>query len=178
MLEKFCYVTLSVTAIVMAAVAVQGRGEPTSVRPETTPAVSVGERLPYLAIRTEFADSAPVTEGGKTSFIVFFSPSCPYCVASVPVYKEIAETRCDMELSIVANDVSSAEISEWWSERAWPLMRDGPVCADVKVGAPVSPTGLFGIKATPTHFLVDENGRVLHVDTGVLVGVPDWLPAR
>lgn len=176
MLEKMCYLVLTASALLMAYASLTGRlSRTTRLQPASRATVlSEGSVAPPLMLRAGEVDSVPAAMPGRETLVVFFSTACPYCLASLGTYRELARTRCDLALTFVVLDRQEAEVAGWWAENAWK--EDNPdVCASVTVGVGTASIGAFGHPATPTHYLLDEEGRILRNQVGALLAIPDWL---
>ena len=174
-LQNTAYVVLTISAVVLAWGSVTGRGLlPDQGGSGIEPMFGEGAVLPAITLFAPPADTVPAAAADQETLIVFFATSCPHCLASLPTYRKVASTRCDLTMTFVIRDLPADKIASWWSENAWE--QDAPeVCAAVRVGTAVSSLSSFGQIPTPTHYLVDQEGEVLVSGAGSLLDVPAWL---
>ena len=104
--------------------------------------------------------------------VSFFSTACPYCMASIPEYREAVTTRCDQTFLFVVFDREGPDLEEWWSVNAW-----GPEepCATVRVANLGLRMSDLGVMATPTHVVLGEGTRVEEVNVGQIRSGDSWL---
>ena len=171
MLEKVAYVVMIITALAMAYVSLgSGRG---SVVPGLEPGIEKGDTVPSLRllVADELREQSWV-EADET-LLVFFSTGCPFCLASLPVYRRIAQTRCDVRMVFAVYDRGGSDLEDWWDVNAWG--RDDPVCSEYVLGRVVEGADAFGVAGTPSHFLVAPSGEVVELSVGMMKEVPEWL---
>lgn len=171
MIEKICYLAMTLSAIALAVASLSSR---TSNAGSSSPtAIERGEHVPDLTLITAEGDSVSGLSSRPT-LVTFFSTSCVYCRASLPIYRKIAAERCDLTMSFVAYD-REGEDSGWWEQNAW---ESSASCADVRVGSAGSSLASFDIKGTPTHLWIGPDGALLHAESGALTAMPAWLDQR
>ncbi len=101
----------------------------------------------------------------KAVYLVFWTTWCTYCLKKIPKLQHAAQIL-DKQIEIIAVDTSEkdtfAKALMFQKERniQYPLAYD--------FGKKV--TDLYGVWGTPTEFIIDINGIVVHRD-----GVPDNL---
>lgn len=171
MLQRICYVVLTISAAAMAAVMISSRLAHHSQMSSISPGLTRGDSIAELEIVTAQGHTSAISSAGH-SLIVFFSRTCTYCLESLSTYRAIALTKCDLRLSFVVVDHDSEALDTWWTENAWPLDSS---CADVKVGRAVGSLRPFALSATPTHLLVDKAHRIVATRVGALTALPPWL---
>jgi len=93
----------------------------------------------------------------KVTLVGFFFPQCQFCKISLPEVQKIYDKYKDQGLSVVWINVVPQEkklIPNW--------MAEFKITAPVLIGA-WQPSLMrdYDLKATPTHFLLDEEGAVL-----------------
>jgi peroxiredoxin len=104
-------------------------------------------------------------KGKKAVYVVFWTTWCTYCMKKIPKLQH-AQTVLGKQIEIIAVDTSvkdtfaKALIFQKEREIKYPLAFD--------FGKKV--TDLYGVWGTPTEFLIDINGVIIHRD-----GVPDVL---
>jgi len=141
------------------------------------PGAHVPELLLALADGGEVRIPFPESEASET-LLIMFSTSCWPCVRALPVYREMASTKCDLGIGFVILDLSHDELTDWWQARRedW-----GKACAPIAVGRPAHSLGAYSVRLVPTHYLIDSGGTVL----GKMVGAHpedlqdlrrDWTP--
>lgn len=111
---------------------------------------------------------------GRATLVVFFYPTCKYCNLSFPELQRIYVTYRDRGLEMVWINVLPEEerlIAAWRSEHGYTV--------PVLVGATLrSLQNDYGIAMTPTHFLLDADGRVLWKHAGYKPGDEKTLVDR
>lgn len=106
--------------------------------------------------------------GKKPVYLVFWNTWCTYCMKKIPKLQDAA-ANLDKQIEIIAVNTSlkdSLEKSLAFQKRYeinYPLAFD--------YGKTV--TDLYGVWGTPTEFIIDVNGIVIHRD-----GVPEDLRAH
>jgi len=110
----------------------------------------------------------------KVTVVSFFFPQCPYCNVEFPETQKIYEKYKDKGLSMVWINVLPEQeklIAPWLEEHRFTV--------PVLVGAAMdSLSKNYQIKATPTNYLVDANGKVLYYVTGYKPGDEKLLEAK
>ena len=93
----------------------------------------------------------------KLTLVAFFYPRCPYCEVALPEGQKIYDKYRDQGLSMVMINVVSQE-----NKLIPKFMEEHNLTAPVLIGA-WQPSLMrdYDLKATPTHFLLDEEGAVL-----------------
>lgn len=97
---------------------------------------------------------------GKTTLVVFFYPTCPYCNAAFPAVQKIYDSYKDRGLSMVWINVITNEeglIANWQREHGYTV----PVLLGDRALAMS-----YNLRMTPTHYLLDPKGRVLSTHAG------------
>jgi thiol-disulfide isomerase/thioredoxin len=101
---------------------------------------------------------------GRTTLVVFFFPTCKFCNAAFPDIQKLHDSYKDRGLSIVwINAVPEEEalIAAWRSKHGYtvPILLGGH-----------SVQGDYKLAMTPTHYLLDSQGRVLWKHAGYRPG--------
>jgi glutathione peroxidase-family protein len=94
---------------------------------------------------------------GKATLVVFFYPTCAYCNASFGAIQRLYDTYHDRGLSMVWINVVPREerlIVPWQAKHGYTV----PVLVGANLRALQRD---YGVQMTPTHYLLDERGRVL-----------------
>lgn len=166
MLERLALVALGCTAIVLTAFVVIDRLE------QPPAPLGAGDLFPELTLTDSAGQDVSPLSSADDGFVVFFSTGCPYCIASLPVLREIARERCDLAVTIVFLDVdvSGREMGEWWTTNGL-----ADACGPIRFGSLGNLPKTFGVTATPTFFLLSEDRRIVHRALGVLTEFPEWL---
>lgn len=110
----------------------------------------------------------------KVTLVGFFFPKCEFCKVSIPQVQKMYEQYKDKGLSVVWINVVPQEVKmiPKWQE-------DNNITAPVLVGA--SEESLmrdYNLKATPTHYLLDEKGEILLNQNGYRPGDEKVLEAK
>ncbi len=109
-------------------------------------------------------DGAPVTLGalGHRQVLVFFRTTCPYCRASTPAWKAVAEGLVgDSQVAIYGVALDSADAARAYA-------------AEHQLRFPVIPqpdprlVGLYRISSVPLILVLNEEGRMAYARLGVL----------
>jgi peroxiredoxin len=108
---------------------------------------------------------------GRVVLLDFWATACGGCVKEIPAFVELAKAYERRGLStlgvsedIVYEDLKSAD--EAW-DRVRPFVRDHKVSYRVVMGDGQI-TSAYDIKALPLTYLIDSDGRVAAVYTGVV----------
>jgi len=171
--EKVCYGILTVSAVVMAFVVVTSSVDEHDLR---LTALGTGEHAPDLDIELfdgEVVNAVDEATAERT-LLVFFATDCAYCVASLPVYRELASRDCTLRIAVVVLDRRGQDLRDWWLTNAW---KSGETCANVTIGSPVQGIENYGVRVTPTHILVDD-AVIVEQHIGALETVPEWVERR
>lgn len=92
---------------------------------------------------------------GKATLVVFFYPKCPYCNAAFPEIQKLYDKYEAQGLAMVWVNVLPDQaplIGEWRAQHGYTvpiLLGRGSVMGD------------YDLAMTPTHYLLDAQGRVL-----------------
>jgi peroxiredoxin len=101
---------------------------------------------------------------GKATFVVFFYPKCPYCNAAFPEIQKLHDRYERKGLSMVWINVIPDQaplIAEWRARHHYtvPVLLGGP-----------SAQNDYKLVMTPTHYLLDSEGKVLSRRAGYTPG--------
>jgi len=110
----------------------------------------------------------------KVTVVSFFFPKCPYCNVDLPEEQKIYDKYKDKGLSMVWINILPEQeklIASWLEEHHYNV--------PVLVGASMDSLSKdYQIKATPTNYLIDENGAVLYFKSGYKPGDEKSLEAK
>ena len=126
---------------------------------------AAAEKFKPFKLRT--LDGAERTLGdllGRATLVVFFFPTCPYCNASFPEIQKLHDAYRDEGLSTVWINVVPDEeplIEAWRTRHGYTV----PVLLGRR-----SVQNDYKLVMTPTHYLLDSNGRVLLRHAGYTSG--------
>jgi glutathione peroxidase-family protein len=101
---------------------------------------------------------------GKATLVIFFFPTCPFCNAAFPEIQKIHDSYKDRGLSMVWINVVPEEeplIAGWRTKHGYTvpvLVGGGSVQSDYKLAM------------TPTHYLLDSQGKVILRHAGYQAG--------
>lgn len=141
-------------------------------RPKIEQAPAPAFTLPDLAGRphtlAEYLQHGPV-------MLVFYTTWCPYCRKEIPTLKQAYHDYAPKGLQIVAVNAGLADSIE--NARAYAAQHTLPYPvlydADAKIAA------LYGVRAVPRIFLIQQNGRILKADRRVLLQVlPQFVASK
>ena len=101
---------------------------------------------------------------GKVTLVVFFFPTCPYCNAAFPEIQRLHDSYKERGLSTVWINVVPEEerlLAGWQARHGYtvPILLGGR-----------SVQREYELDITPTHYLLDAQGRVLRRHTGYNAG--------
>jgi len=120
-----------------------------------------GMYVPRVDATTLSGTSIVLGEPGRRQLLYFFTTTCPYCLASVPVWKDLVTeaARSDVQVVGVAMD-SAAHVERYRSDHGltFPIV----LLDDDRIAA------LYRATRVPLTLLVSETGRVEHARTGEL----------
>lgn len=102
---------------------------------------------------------------GKKQLLMFFSPSCPYCVAQGPIWRDLLN-RIDSNRINVVGIVGDRENKLEVAKHANVLGYFKTRIALPIVTVSNETLANYKLTATPTTLLIDSNGRVEHAWVG------------
>jgi cytochrome oxidase Cu insertion factor (SCO1/SenC/PrrC family) len=103
---------------------------------------------------------------GKTTLVVFFYPTCPFCNVAAPDIQKIADTYRAQGLSVVYINILPEEaklIKGWQTTHGYT----SPVLTGASTA---SIQNDYDVTSTPTHYLLDAKGKVLAKHSGFQPG--------
>ena len=101
---------------------------------------------------------------GKTTLVVFFFPTCPYCNAAFPSVQKLHDTYRDDGLSVVWINVVPDEerlITGWLAKHGYTV----PVLLGGR-----STQNDYRLTTTPTHYILDAGGVMISRHAGYKPG--------
>lgn len=109
---------------------------------------------------------------GKATLVVFFYPTCPFCNAAFPEIQKLHDSYKGQGLSTVWINVLPDEdrlIADWRTKHGYtvPILLGGR-----------SAQGDYKLTMTPTHYLLDSQGKVLSKHAGYKAGDEKALEAE
>lgn len=103
--------------------------------------------------------------GKKSVYLVFWTTWCTYCMEKIPKLQH-ATTILDDQIEIIAIDTSVKDTFQ----KAKKFQQDRNIKYPLAFDFGKKVTDLYGVWGTPTEFIIDINGVVIHRD-----GVPQQL---
>jgi len=103
---------------------------------------------------------------GKTTLVVFFYPTCPFCNVAAPDIQKLADTYKAEGLSVVYINILPEEaklIKGWQTTHGYT----SPVLTGASTA---SIQNDYDVTSTPTHYLLDAKGKVLAKHSGFQPG--------
>ena len=104
-------------------------------------------------------------KGKKSVYLVFWTTWCTYCMKKIPKLQQ-ANAILDDQIEIIAIDTSVKDTFN----KALAFQKDRNIKYPLAFDFGKKVTDLYGVWGTPTEFIIDINGVVIHRD-----GVPDML---
>jgi thiol-disulfide isomerase/thioredoxin len=101
---------------------------------------------------------------GKVTLVVFFFPTCGYCNTAAPTMQKLHETYRDRGLSMVWINVvqeQDALVAAWRTTHGFTV----PVLLGGR-----SADRDYKVTATPMHYLIDAEGKILSRHAGYSAG--------
>ena len=103
--------------------------------------------------------------GKKAVYVVFWTTWCTYCMRKIPKLQH-AQKILGKQIEIIAIDTSVKDTIE----KARKFQKDRNIIYPLAFDFGKKVTDLYNVWGTPTEFMVDINGIIVHRD-----GVPDNL---
>jgi hypothetical protein len=125
----------------------------------------VGQVQPTVRAMSLAGDSVVMgeTTPGRAQLLIFFSSSCPFCLANVPTWKRLADTlRADRahRFDIVWVALSPADSARRWATHHGVI--------DPVVRFPDGKTrAVYRVKGVPITLLTDERGQIMYMHPSV-----------
>lgn len=144
------------------------------VFPFSVSAISVGETVPSFKARTIDGSKSLALEDyrGKVVLLDFWASWCPPCLRSLPKYNDLRREIGTANFEIVAINVDENTNDARKFLQKHPVSY--PIAKDPKGILP----GVFGVKAMPTSYLIDQNGVVQYVHAAFKEGDIEKLKAE
>lgn len=123
------------------------------------------EKFKAFKLKTpEGAQKTLADFSGKATLVEFFFPTCPYCNAAFPEVQKLYDKYKDQGLTMVWINVVPDEdkkVNEWLTRHGYTV----PVLLGGR-----SAQGDYKLVETPTHFLLDAQGKVIEKKAGYKAG--------
>jgi len=135
-----------------------------SVRAET---IDEGSLAPDFSITRLDGSEFKLNDfkGKKAVYLVFWTTWCTYCMKKIPKLQHAA-TVLDKQIEILAVNTSVKDTFV----KAQQFEKDRDIKYPLAFDFGKKVTDLYGVWGTPTEFIIDINGMIIHRD-----GVPDRL---
>jgi peroxiredoxin len=125
---------------------------------------------PFRPFRLKTLDgtekSLPDVLGKKATLVVFFYPTCKYCNIAAPDIQKMNDTYSPQGLSVVYVNIIPEEqalVAKWQADHGYT--------APVLVGGNLDEIQRdYGVEGTPTHYLLDGEGKILSKHSGFRAG--------
>ena len=104
-------------------------------------------------------------KGKQSVYIVFWTTWCTYCMKKIPKLQHAAQVL-DKQIEIIAIDTSVKDTFK----KAVQFQQERNIQYPLAFDFGKKVTDLYGVWGTPTEFIVDINGVIIHRD-----GVPENL---
>ena len=126
------------------------------------PSPASAEKLKSFKLKTleGVERTLPDVLGSKATLVVFFFPTCPYCNAAFPKVQKLYDSYREQGLSMVWINVVADErklIAAWREQHGYTV--------PVLLGSQSTPRE-YGVRMTPTHYLLDARGEILSKQDG------------
>ena len=126
------------------------------------PSPASAEKLKSFKLKTldGVEKTLPDVLGSKATLVVFFFPTCPYCNAAFPKVQKLYDSYREQGLSMVWINVVPDEqklIAGWRTQHGYTV--------PVLLGKQSTPRE-YGVRMTPTHYLLDARGEILSKQDG------------
>jgi thiol-disulfide isomerase/thioredoxin len=126
------------------------------------PSFAAAEKLRPFKLKTldGVEKTLPDVLGSKATLVVFFFPTCPYCNAAFPKVQKLYDAYRGQGLSMVWINVVPDErklIAAWREEHGYTV--------PVLLGSQSTPRE-YGVRMTPTHYLLNARGEILSKQDG------------
>jgi peroxiredoxin len=137
-----------------------------------TPEPLRGAAAPAFLLETLAGDtvSAPI-RGGRT-LLIAYSTTCKFCAASVPNWRRVVQAICkDSQVILISAERLELQQRFWLKKRnlnPGTCSSHPPIIGRILATSEV--TRSYGLRRTPTHFIIDENGVVQQTWIGSLRG--------
>jgi len=132
------------------------------------PAPTPGETFRPFRLKTldGTEKSLPDVSGTRATLVVFFYPTCRYCNLAGPDIQRMYNTYSAQGLSVVWINIlpdEQGQVARWQADHGYT--------APVLVGGELEQIqNDYGVEGTPTHYLLDGEGRILSKHSGFRAG--------
>ncbi len=154
----------------VGAATTQASPVPTVISPPPTPTTTQGTQVGNLApdFQLNDLDGKPVSLSalrGQPILLNFWATWCPFCRAERPLIQEVYDEWQSKGLIVLTVDIIGSTPSETPSNLA-DFMKNNKYSFPVLLDVNREVTKSYGIKATPTNFLIDKDGIIREVKIG------------
>lgn len=134
------------------------------------PEVLSATPAPAFLVETLDGDTVAAPRSGSRSLLIAYKTTCRFCEASLRNWQRVVAEICDdVQVVLVSNEPISVQQQYWQSKRAFRVSEcdgRGPVIGRV-VDVREFAEG-YGIRATPIHLVIDEDGHVIRTWRGAV----------
>jgi thiol-disulfide isomerase/thioredoxin len=124
-------------------------------------AVEVGDKAPAFALPTAQGETISLERlHGRMVFVDFWASWCGPCRRSFPWMNELQQRYGERGLTIVAINVDKRR------EDADRFLRQYPASFAVVYDAAGATPGAFDVKAMPSSYVIDREGRIAAIERG------------
>lgn len=124
---------------------------------QPTQAVDQGQMMPDFKLKdVDGADFDSSSLKGKVAIVDFWATWCPPCRMEVPHFQALHEKYNDQGLEIIGISLDSEG-----AYNVKPFMKKNNVTYKMLIGDDQVTNAFGGIRAIPTTFVVDRNGKVV-----------------
>ena len=124
-------------------------------------AADVGDKAPAFALLTAQGETVSLERlHGRVVFVDFWASWCAPCRRSFPWMNDMQKRYGERGVTIVAINVDKRR------EDADRFLRQYPASFAVVYDAPGATPGAYDVKAMPSSFVVDRDGRIAAIEHG------------
>lgn len=163
---------IAVCIAVVQRVSFAPGGRPIDPPWQEIPTSLVDKPAPTFSLETMAGDTIQLPTNGTSSIIVAYRTTCEWCDASVPVWRRLAMEVCDV-LIVFASAEPVETQAAYWQSKDWS---PGHGCAHSVAGRVVEPLRFrdsYGVRGTPTQYILDRSGRVRRIWGGAALSTED-----
>lgn len=156
---NFPKLTLLLVAIFFSSCTLAKKGE-----------VSEGDFAPDFSIKRLDGSQFNLSDfrGKKSVYLVFWTTWCTYCMKKIPKLK-YTQSVLGKQIEIIAVDTSVKDTLA----KAYRFQKERDITYPLAFDFGKKVTDAYDVWGTPTEFIIDINGRIIHRD-----GVPNNISAH